>query len=83
MSKCENILIGAIKRNTSSLELRKGKTKVGKEGVRFLYVFEITTKTLNSDLENLISFSVIYRFIGLPHEIIEICSIIQNTAQTE
>ena len=30
---------------------------------------------LNSDLENFISFSLIYRFIGLQHEITEICSI--------
>ena len=40
--KYENVLIGAIKRNTSDLELRKGKTKVGKQGVRSLYLFEIT-----------------------------------------
>ena len=32
-------------------------------------------KKINSDLENLISFSVIYRFIGLRHETTEICSI--------
>ena len=40
--KYENVMIGAIKRNTSDLELRKGKTKVGKQGVRSLYLFEIT-----------------------------------------
>ena len=40
--KYENVIIGAIKRNTSDLELRKGKTKVGKQGVRSLYLFEIT-----------------------------------------
>ena len=40
--KYENVIIGAIKHNTSDLELRKGKTKVGKQGVRSLYIFEIT-----------------------------------------
>ena len=40
--KYENVIIGAIKRNTSDLELWKGKTKVGKQGVRSLYLFEIT-----------------------------------------
>ena len=40
--KYENVIIGAIKRNTSDLELREGKTKVGKQGVRSLYVFKIT-----------------------------------------
>ena len=40
--KYENVIIGAIKRNTSDLELRKGKTKVGKQGFRSLYLFEIT-----------------------------------------
>ena len=40
--KNENVIIGAIKRNASDLELRKGKTKVGKQGVRFFYLFEIT-----------------------------------------
>ena len=53
----------------SDLELRKGKTLVGKQGVRSLYIFEITKYKLNTNLENLISFSVIYRFIGLRHEI--------------
>ena len=76
--KYENVIIGAIKRNTSDLELRRGKTKVGKEGVRSLYLFEITKQKLNSDLENLISFSVIYRLIELRHEIKEICSINQK-----
>ena len=67
--KYENVIIRAIKRNTSDLELRRGKTKVGKQSVRSLYLFEITKHELNSDLENLISFSVMYRFIGLRHEI--------------
>ena len=40
--KYENVTIGLIKRNTSDLELRKGKTKAGKQGVRSLYLFEIT-----------------------------------------
>ena len=40
--KYENVIIGAIKRNTSDLELRKRKAKVGKQGVRSLYLFEIT-----------------------------------------
>ena len=35
-------MIGAIKPNTSLFELRKGKTKVGKQGFRSLYLFEIT-----------------------------------------
>ena len=73
--KYENIIIGATKRNTSDLELRRGKTKVGKQGVRSLYLFKITKQKLNSNLENLISISVIYRFIELRHEITEICSI--------
>ena len=45
----KNVIIGAIKRNTSDLELRRGKTKVGKEGVRSRYLFEITKYKLNSD----------------------------------
>ena len=40
--KYENVIIGGIKRSTSDLELRKGKTKVGKQCVRSLYLFEIT-----------------------------------------
>ena len=71
----ENVIIGAIKGNTSDLELWKGKTKIGKQGVRSLCIFEITKYKCNSYLENLISFSVIYRFIGLRYEITEICSI--------
>ena len=59
----------------SDLELWKRKTEVGKQGVRSLFIFEITKWKLNSDFGNLISFSVIYRFIGLRHEITEICSI--------
>ena len=35
-------MISAIERNTSDLEHRKGNTKVGKQGVRSLYLFEIT-----------------------------------------
>ena len=35
-------MTGAIKHNTSDLELRKGKTKVEKQGFRSLYLFEIT-----------------------------------------
>ena len=58
--KYENIIIGAIKPNSPDLELRRGKTKVGKQGIRSLYLFEITKYKLNSDLENLISFSVMY-----------------------
>ena len=78
--KYENVIIGAIKPDTSDLELRKGKTKVGKQGVCSLYLFKITKLKLNSDLGNLISFSVIYRFIGLYRFIgfIEICSIIRK-----
>ena len=57
------------------LELRKRKIKVGKQDVGSLYIFEINKYKLNSYLENLISFSVIYKFIGLRHEIREICSI--------
>ena len=40
--KYENVITGAIKRNTSDSELRKGKTEVQKQGVRYLYLFEIT-----------------------------------------
>ena len=40
--KYENIIIDANKRNTSDLELQKGKTKVGKQGVRSLYLFKIS-----------------------------------------
>ena len=39
--KYENVITGAIKRSMSDLELRKRKTKVGKQGVRSLYLFEI------------------------------------------
>ena len=41
-TKYENIIIGAIKYNTHDLELLRGKTKVGKQSVRSLYLFEIT-----------------------------------------
>ena len=54
----------------------KGKQRSeNKAFVLFIYLFKITKRKLNSDLENLISFSVIYRFIGLRQEITEICSI--------
>ena len=53
----------------------EGKQRPEKQGVRSPSLFEITKYKLNSDLENLISFSVINRFIGLRHEITEICSI--------
>ena len=61
------------------LELRRGKTKVGKQGFRSLFLLETTKQKLNINLENLISFPVIYRFIGLRHETTEICSINRNT----
>ena len=76
--KYENVIVSALKSNTSDLEHRKGKTKVEKQGVRSLYLFEIARWKLNSDLANLTSFSVIYRFVGLRHEITEICSINQK-----
>ena len=41
LSKHEDVIIGAIKRNTSDLELRREKTKVGKQGDRSPYIFEI------------------------------------------
>ena len=65
--KYEHDIIDAIKRNTSDLELRKGNRKVGKQGVCTLCLKLSTWKI--TDLENLISFSVIYRFTGLLHEI--------------
>ena len=37
--KYENTIIGAMKRDTSDLELWKRNTKVGKQGVRFLFTF--------------------------------------------
>ena len=58
-----NAITGAVKRNTFDLELGKEKTKVGKQGVRPLYLFENAKYKLNSNLENLISFSVIYRSV--------------------
>ena len=39
--KYENLIIGVIKRNTSDMELWKGKTNVRKQGVRSLYLFEV------------------------------------------
>ena len=50
--KYEHVIIGAIKRNTSDLEHRKGKTKAGKQGVRSLYINEIIKYKLNSYLDN-------------------------------
>ena len=41
-AKYGNVIIGAVKRNMFDLELRKGKTKVAKQGVRSFYLFEIT-----------------------------------------
>ena len=40
--KYENVIIGAIRRNMSDLELWKSKTEVGKQAVHSLYLFEIT-----------------------------------------
>ena len=42
--KYENEIISAVKRNTFDLELQKGKTKIGKQGARSLYLFEITKR---------------------------------------
>ena len=42
--KNKNIIICAIKCNTSDLELAKVNTKVGKQGFRSLYIFEFTKK---------------------------------------
>ena len=49
--------------------------KFGKQGVHSLYLFEISKQKVHSDQDDLISFSVIYRFIRLRHEITEICSV--------
>ena len=40
--KYGTVIISAIKRSISDLELRKGNTKVRKQGTRSLYLFEIT-----------------------------------------
>ena len=64
-----------MKHYTSYMELRKENTKVGKQGFCSFYLFEICKYKLNSDLGNLISFSEIYRFVGLHCEITEMCSI--------
>ena len=64
--KYENVIIGA---NHVRLGTPERETKVGKQGVRSLYLFEITKYKINSYLNDLISFSVIYRFIGLRHKI--------------
>ena len=42
--KYENAIIGVIKRNTSDLELRKGKTKVWKQRIRSLYFLKLSNK---------------------------------------
>ena len=56
----------------------EGKRKSeNKAFVLFIYL-KLPNKKINSDLENFISFSVIYRFIGLRHEITEICPISQK-----
>ena len=72
--KYENVITGAIKRNTSDLELRKGGTKVGnKTFVLFVYL-----KLLLKNKQRFRAFnklSVIYRFIGFRHETTELCSI--------
>ena len=49
-----------------TLNSEKGKQRPleNKAFVLFTYLFEIAKQKLNSELENLISFSVIYRFIG-------------------
>ena len=44
--KYENVIIGAFKRNTLDLELRRMKTEVGKQDVRSLYIFEITPQKM-------------------------------------
>ena len=66
-----------VSSNTTHPTWNSGKRKkeVGNQSIRSLYIFEITKYTLNSYLENLISFSVIYRFTGLRDEITEIFSI--------
>ena len=42
--KYEFVIIGTIKRSTSDLEIRKGDTKVRKQGAGSLYLFEIKIK---------------------------------------
>ena len=69
---------GIIQATRPTGNSEKEKTKVGKQGVCSLYLFEIAKWNLNNDLANLISFSVMYRFIGLRHEITKICSINQK-----
>ena len=67
----------------SDLELRKGKTKVENKAF-VLFIYLIPNKKLNSDLENLFSLSVIYRFIGFRHEITDnYAPLTENTTQTE
>ena len=38
----ENVIIGAIKRNMSNLEIQRGEINVGKQGAYSLYLFKIT-----------------------------------------
>ena len=64
--KYENVIIGA---HHVRLGTPERETKVGKQGVRSLYLFEITKYKINSYLNDLISFTVICRFIGLRHKI--------------
>ena len=45
--KYENVIIGAIKRNMSDLELQKWKAKVGKQGIHSFYLFEIRPDQFN------------------------------------
>ena len=45
--KYENVITGAIKCNMSDLELEKGKTKVGRQGICSLYLFEILVLNKN------------------------------------
>ena len=42
--KYDNVKICAIKRNTFNFELRKGKTKFGKQGVRSLIYLKLSNK---------------------------------------
>ena len=83
------ILILLVPSNATHLTWNSGKGKQrweNKAFILFIYsVFEITKFKLNSYLDNLIRFSVIYSFIRLCHEITEIHSIklTENSTQTE
>ena len=65
--KYENVIIGAIKRNTSDFNWNSGEGKQRSKNKAFV-LFVYLKLPNKSDLDNLISFSVIYRFIGLRHE---------------